>query len=81
VSDPIRPIPDDLQHLPPSAKYVYHILCHADEPVPRSELLRMTGLPEPTVDRAIDQIRDEGLLDTTREAYDLRHVFYQVDRN
>jgi DNA-binding MarR family transcriptional regulator len=41
----------------------------------------MTGLPEPTVDRAIDQIRDEGLLDTTREAYDLRHVFYQVDRN
>jgi DNA-binding MarR family transcriptional regulator len=73
-------MPDDLQHLPPSAKYVYHVLRHADEPVPRSELLTMTGLPEPTVDRAIEQIRAEGLLNRTRHPHDLRHVFYQIDR-
>lgn len=79
MSDSIRPMPDDLQHLPPSAKYVYHVLRHADEPVPRSELLTMTGLPEPTVDRAIEQIREEGFLDKTREAHDLRHVRYHID--
>lgn len=62
------------------AKYVYHVLRHADEPVSRSELLTMTGLPEPTVDRAIEQIRAEGLLNRTREPHDLRHVFYQIDR-
>lgn len=79
MTDSIRPMPDDLQHLPPSAKYFYHVLRQSDEPVPRSGLLRMTGLHEPTVDRAIEQIRDEGLLDRTREAHDLRHVLYEVD--
>jgi DNA-binding MarR family transcriptional regulator len=72
-------MPSDLQHLPPSAKYVYHVLVHADGPLQRSELITITTLSEPTVDRAIEKIQAEGVLDKSVKYDDLRLVYYEIN--
>lgn len=80
MSDPHRPIPEDLESAPPSCKYVYRVLAEAHDPIPRQELVEETYLPESTVDRALDHLQNEGYLLRTRESPDLRQVSYHIER-
>lgn len=78
MSEPERPIPDELESAPPSCKYVYRVLEEADEPVPRQELIEETYLPESTLADALESLENRGYLLRTRESEDLREVSYNI---
>jgi len=59
--------------LPPSAAYVYHVL-DEDGPLARQELLERVELNERTLDRALDRLQNDDLIDKTRNPMDLREV-------
>jgi len=66
---------DELADLPPSAKYVYHVLEEADgDRVTRQELLERVALDERTVDRALERLQNVDYIDKTRDNEDLRQV-------
>jgi len=66
---------DELADLPPSAKYVFHVLEEADgEQVTRQELLERVALDERTVDRALERLQNVDYIDKTRDNEDLRQV-------
>ena len=66
---------DELADLPPSAKYVYHVLDEADgDRVTRQELLERVALDERTVDRALERLQNVDYIDKTRDNKDLRQV-------
>lgn len=68
-------VDDVLADLPPSAKYVYHVLREADdERLSRHELLEETGLPERTLDEALNRCNSRGLLFLSRNPEDLRQT-------
>lgn len=68
----------DFESLPPSAKYVYEVL-DRDGPLSRRDLQERTQLPERTVDRALDRLRNGDFIYTTRDSEDLRVVVCQID--
>jgi DNA-binding MarR family transcriptional regulator len=59
--------------LPPSAKYVYDTL-DRDGPLTRKELQERTGLPERTIDDALETLENCGFIVKTRDTGDLRQV-------
>jgi len=66
---------DDLADLPPSAKYVYHVLEEEDaDQLTRQELLDRVHLNERTLDRALDHLQNVDCIDKTRDSGDLRQV-------
>lgn len=54
-----------VDHLPPAAKFVLHILNQADEPLTRHELERQCGLPERTTNYALQRLRTANLVERT----------------
>ena len=68
-------IDDALADLPPSAKYVKHVLEDVDgNRVTRQELLERVALDERTVDRALERLQNVDYIDKTRDNKDLRQV-------
>jgi len=66
---------DALADLPPSAKYVHHVLEEADgSRVTRQELLERVALDERTVDRALERLQNVDYIHKTRDTKDLRQV-------
>jgi len=69
----------DLSELPPSAKYVYHVLSSAeDEQLTRGELIAETDLPERTIDEALDTLKNRDYVLTSRKSGDLRQVVCSI---
>jgi DNA-binding MarR family transcriptional regulator len=66
-------IDDDVDDLPPSAKYVLDVVERAG-PIRRQELLEETSLAEPTLDRALTTLQNEGFILRTRKSTDLRQT-------
>lgn len=67
-------IQDEVTTLPPSAKYVYHILEEDGERLTRQELLERVELNERTLDRALESLQNGDFIDKTRDSEDLRQV-------
>lgn len=63
--------------LPPSCRYVLYVL-EQEGTLTRQELLAVTGLPEQTVDWALESLTDRDRLDKARDPTDLRQVVYDV---
>lgn len=63
--------------LPPSCRYVLYVL-ESEGELARQELLEYTGLPEQTVDWALETLTDAGYLLKSRDPMDLRQVVYEV---
>lgn len=64
---------DDVDDLPPSAKYVLDVV-ERKGPIRRQELLEETALPERTLDEALDRLNSRDYLSVTRDYTDLRQV-------
>lgn len=71
------PDSDGFDALPPSAKYVHHVLVE-DGPLLRQELQDQTGLPTRTLDRALDTLQNGDYITVTRDNGDLRQVVANV---
>jgi DNA-binding MarR family transcriptional regulator len=68
-------VDDVLADLPPSAKYVYHVLEEEDDDrLSRQDLLDRVHLNERTLDRALNHLQNVGYVDKTRDSDDLRQV-------
>lgn len=69
-------LPDDnnVDDLPPSAKYVVFVLENAGGSLPREELHGRTDLPERTFDRALNRLEADEVVHRDRVAEDLRYV-------
>lgn len=63
--------------LPPSAKYVAHVL-RAEGPLTRQELIEETDLPERTLDKALETLDNCDCLLRTRKDGDLRVVVCKI---
>lgn len=63
--------------LPPSCRYVLYVL-EQEGRLTRQELLAVTGLPEQTVDWALESLTDRDRLEKARDPTDLRQVVYDV---
>ena len=73
------PESEQVTPLPPSAKYVYHVLENAeDEQLTRSELIDQTKLPERTVDDALHTLKNRDYVFTSRKSTDLRQVVCKI---
>lgn len=70
-------IDDDIDDLPPSAKYVLDVV-ERKGPIRRQELLNETDLPERTVDRALDRLHTGDYIVKTRESGDLRQILAKL---
>ena len=68
----------DLSELPPSAKYVYHVIAEGDGSLPRQQLLEETELADTTLDRAIESLQNGDYLFKSRDSDDLRQVVYHI---
>lgn len=69
----------DLSELPPSAKYVYHVLANEDDgQLTRSELIEETDLPERTIDEALGTLKNRDYVITSRKSGDLRQVVCSI---
>lgn len=62
---------DDVESLPPSCRCVLLVL---DEEATRQQLLEQTGLPETTLDDALDTLENRDFIRRTRKSDDLRQV-------
>lgn len=58
--------------LPPSAKYVHHVLEEADRPLTKRELAQETNLPLSTVTYALGRLDERDLVVSRRKYRDLR---------
>lgn len=67
----------ELEDFSPSVKFVHHVLKEGGH-VGRSELIDTTKLPEATVDWAIDQLDEAGLLVRRRDPHAPRRVVYRL---
>lgn len=65
---------DDVDDLPPSAKYVVFALEAAGGSLTRCELQEQTDLPKRTLDRALEQLEASDVVRRDRDADDLRYV-------
>lgn len=63
--------------LPPSARYVYYVL-EQEGSMTRQELLEELGLPERTLDRALETLHSGDYISKTRENTDSRQVVAKV---
>lgn len=74
-------LPDtqDVDDLPPSAKYVVFALEAADGSLTRCELHDRTDLAERTLDEALDRLETAGVVRRDRDADDLRYVRVEID--
>jgi DNA-binding MarR family transcriptional regulator len=70
-------IDDDVDDLPPSAKYVLNVV-EREGPIRRQELLAETALPERTLDDALDRLNSRDFLSVTRDTRDLRQVVAEM---
>ena len=69
----------DLSELPPSAKYVYHVIeAEGDGSLARQELREETELADTTLDRAIESLQNGDYLFKSRDSNDLRQVVYHI---
>jgi hypothetical protein len=65
--------------LPPSAKYVYHVLENVEDgKLTRGELIEATELPERTVDDALQTLKNRDYVFTSRKSTDLRQVVCRI---
>jgi DNA-binding IclR family transcriptional regulator len=72
------PDSDGFDALPPSAKYVYHVLEEADGELTRQELLEETDLHERTLDRALKSLQNGDFIALDRDTGDLRQIVANV---
>jgi len=70
-------IDDDVDDLPPSAKYVLDVV-EREGPIRRQDLLKETDLPERTLDDALNRLTSRDYLSVTRDNRDLRQVVAQM---
>jgi len=76
------PESEGVSPLPPSAKYVYHVLENAEDGnLTRSELIEETELPERTVDDALQTLKNREYVFTSRKSTDLRQVVCRICEN
>lgn len=68
---------DDLEDLPPSAKYVYRTLEY-EGPLTQSELADETLLPMSTVRKALRALEDIDAIEHERPSDDLRRKRYRT---
>lgn len=65
--------PTALDDLPPSARYVHHVLEEHGE-LTRQDLLEVTGLPERTLQDALDHLENRNSIHKSRKSDDLTQV-------
>ena len=68
---------DDVEDLPPSAKFVAWVLEDQGE-LTRDELAEETNLPSKTVDYALDRLQDVDAVESRPHAGDARRRFYKL---
>jgi DNA-binding MarR family transcriptional regulator len=69
----------DADALPPSAKFVLDVLERADDrELSRMEIIEYTGLPERTVDDALDTLEKCDCILRSRKSEDLRQVVCKI---
>lgn len=68
---------DGADDLPPSCRYVLHVL-EAEGALTRQELLAETTLPEPTLDRAVSRLQNDDYVVKSRKSNDLRKVVIEL---
>lgn len=68
--------PDELQPLPPTRNHVYRTLRDLDAPATRAYLCEATGLSERTVERALGDLTDAGLVESRPHPTDARRKSY-----
>lgn len=64
--------------IPPSARFVLDVL-ERDGESSRQDLLAATELPEATLDRALDSLRDANKVTKTSKPDDVRQVVYRIE--
>lgn len=69
--DELESMPDDL---PPSCRCVLQALKHHGPKLTRQELLKQTGLPERTLDEALNRCENRGYLHRARKSGDVRQT-------
>lgn len=69
---------EEVADLPPSCKYVLDVLNREGE-LSRQDLLTRTSLPEPTLDRVLNTLQNEGHVFSARDSEDLRVVLYHIE--
>jgi DNA-binding IclR family transcriptional regulator len=69
--DELESMPDDL---PPSCRCILQALRYHGPELSRQALLEETGLPERTLDEALDRCESRGFLSLTRKSGDLRQT-------
>ena len=69
--DRLESMPDDL---PPSCRCVLQALGYHGPELSRQALLEETGLPERTLDEALNRCESRGFLSLTRKSGDLRQT-------
>lgn len=70
-----------MDELSPSAKYVLSIIRDEDGEVSRQTLHEESGLPEPTLDRALNALEEEDRIVLSRDNADLRQVVINMRTN
>lgn len=63
--------------VPPSARHVAHCL-QEEGPLTHRELVRLTSLPETTVDDALQRLIEEGYITWRKEFFDARSRRYSL---
>jgi DNA-binding MarR family transcriptional regulator len=69
-----------VEDLPPSAKYVHHVV-DEDGPITRQALLEETWLAESTVDDALRTLENRHLIHRARKSDDLTQVLIESRRS
>lgn len=74
-------VPTGLEELPPSAKLVYKVLQHADDPLTHAQIRRRSWLPDRTVRYAISRLEDAELVHRSHSTRDARQFELQPADN
>ncbi|MDQ2052942.1 helix-turn-helix domain-containing protein [Natronolimnohabitans sp. A-GB9] len=69
-----------VEDLTPSAKLVYKVLEHADDPLDQAEIADRTMLPRRTVRGALADLEDVGAVSSKTCLLDARKNIYSLDK-
>ncbi|MBW6451113.1 MAG: MarR family transcriptional regulator [DPANN group archaeon] len=68
----------DLDDLPPSAKFVYKMLQYEGEQLTQKELIELTSLPDRTVRYALQLLVKKDIIDKRKSLRDIRQDLYSL---